>query len=107
MGSKKGTMLGRAVLPFLKEGSVIHNIAEAADSTFDDLLFDDGDEQGTPVRELPEVKQAAVSIKDVLLGAAKLGIVALNFPYVEGEEEAQAEQGAYLLLEAYVNEATD
>lgn len=107
MTDKKGTLVGRTLLKFIPENSVFHTVAEAADSTFEDILFENEDAPGTPVKELPEVKEAADGIKGLLLSLAKKGIISINFPFVEGDNEAQAELAAFLLLESYVNELTD
>ena len=107
MGGKKGTLVGRTLLKFIPEASPFHMVAEAVDLGIESLVFDREKPDKLPVKELPEVQDAVHGLKGLLLFAAQKGIVAFNFPVVEGDNEKAAEDGAFKLLKAYVDEATD
>lgn len=103
MGKKPGTLVGRFITELLPDDSKIKKYAEAADKSFDSGVEQKNGET-IPLKETKEVQGLVDKLKDFVLGGVKAGILVVNFPYVDGDEEAKAKEAAYKLVEAYVNE---
>jgi hypothetical protein len=107
MSGKPGTLLGRALTALIPAASPLHAVAVAADQTFEHLVFDQAKDAEVPLKEHTDVTSFVDGTKNLLLALAEKGIIAFNFPLVEGENEAKVEHGIVEVLEGYVNEVTD
>lgn len=107
MAGKPGTRVGRMLLKFIPKDSVLHSVAEAVDLTAEHILFDSKKEAEVPVTQLSEVDSFVDQGKALLLVLLEKGLVKLDIPGVDGDNEAQVEKALLSIVEAYVNEVID
>lgn len=107
MAGKPGTLLGRTLLKFIPEASPFHKVAEAADLGAEAIIFDSKKEAEVPVLEHTDTVDFVDKAKHLLLALAEKGVIAINYPLVDGDNEKQVEDGIMDVLTGYINEVTD
>lgn len=104
MSDKQGTALGRAITNLIPVSSPFHAVAENVDETFEHLIFDDGIGADVPLSASTDVTNTIFTLKPFFLQAIEMGIISIDWPGVDGDDETKVEQGLKLILEGYVNQ---
>lgn len=107
MTNKPGTVLGRFLAGLLPEGSAIKKVAEAVDGTVETLVFDEKQGSDVPAGDHSEAHSLISNVKQFLLAASTVGVVKIDWPALDGDLEAQADQAAVKLVQAYINAIPD
>lgn len=107
MAGKRGTLLGRTLGRLLGEDNPLHAIAEDVDATIETVVFDGDKDLDVVVSELTDTEVAKEKLADLLQALVSNGIARLDFPGLEGDNEKDAQKGAALLINAYINDAAE
>lgn len=107
MSGKSGTLLGRFVAKALPSDSPLHDIAESVDKTIESLLFDEKTQESTPVERSSDFIHLIQTAKPLILHLVHAGLITVNFPMVDGDNEKSVEAGLEQVFTGYINEVLD
>lgn len=107
MSSKKGTVIGRIITSWIPDDSPLNDLAESVDGKIEDMVFDKAEDKEVPALEHQDSKDFLTYGKEFLLALAEKGLISINYPGPDDQEDEKIGKMLSDTLTSYVNDTLD